>query len=77
VAPVIAPISYFEIEAFNRSTCAALSPWDVLLIRRIDDHARAIALGEANPTSQISARDGKGVAGMLRGLATRKKKGGG
>lgn len=75
VGPVIAPISYLEIEAFNRVTCAALTPWDVRVIRRIDDHARAVALGDANPTSQISAKDGRGVAGMLRGIAQRKKKG--
>lgn len=76
VAQVISPISFSEIEAFNRSTCAALTPWDIRLIRRVDDHVRAVALGEANPTSQINARDGKGIAGMLRGLAQRKKKGG-
>ncbi|MET4683743.1 phage tail assembly chaperone [Brevundimonas faecalis] len=74
VAPVVAPISYVEIEAFNRSTAAALAPWDVRLIRRIDDHVRAIVLGEANPSSQISVSDGKGVAGMLRGMAALKKK---
>lgn len=76
VGPVIGPITYAEIEAFNRSTAAGLTAWEVRLIRRIDDRVRSIALGEANPTSQINARDGKGVASMLRGLAKRKKKGG-
>lgn len=72
---MIAPISYLEIEAFNRITAAELSPWDVRVIRRLDDHARAVSLGDTNPTSQISAKDGRGVAGMLRGIAQRKKKG--
>lgn len=52
VAAAIAPITYAEIEAFNRATCAALSPWDVLLIRHVDDAVRAIALGaKPKPTS--------------------------
>jgi len=62
----------FEIEAFNRSTCAVLSPWDILLIRRIDDHARAVALGEANPSSQITARVSPGCFGDWRPAERRK-----
>ncbi len=31
------PISFTEIEAFNRITLAGLTPWDIALIRRIDD----------------------------------------
>ena len=76
VGPVIGPITYAEIAEFNRATLAGLTAWEVRLIRRLDDRVRSVALGEANPTSQISARDGGGVATMLRGLAKRKKKGG-
>lgn len=75
VAQVISPITWAEIEAFNAAALAGLTAWEKRLIRRIDDAVRAVALGEINPNSQISARNGKGVAGMLRGLAARKKKG--
>ncbi|WP_293826008.1 hypothetical protein [uncultured Brevundimonas sp.] len=74
MAQVISPITWAEIEAFNAAALAGLTAWEKRLIRRIDDAVRAVALGEINPTSQISARDGKGIAGMLRGLAMRKKK---
>jgi len=54
VAAAIAPISYAEIEAFNRSACAALSAWDVLLIRRVDDAIRAVALGVKSKPASIA-----------------------
>lgn len=73
VAQVISPITWSEIEAFNTAALAGLTAWEKRLIRRIDDAVRAVALGEINPNSQISARNGKGIAGMLRGLAARKK----
>lgn len=73
VAQVISPITWSEIEAFNGAALAGLTAWEKHLIRRVDDAVRAVALGECNPSSQISARNGKGVVGMLRGLAARKK----
>lgn len=57
MAAAIAPISYAEIEAFNRSACAALSAWDVLLIRRVDDAIRAVALVFGNRTNVGGAND--------------------
>lgn len=54
MAPAIAPISYAEIEAFNRSTCASLTAWDVLLIRRIDDAIRAASLGVKTKPASIA-----------------------
>lgn len=73
MAQVISPITWSEIEAFNGAALAGLTAWEKRLIRRVDDAVRAVALGELSPSSQINARNGKGIAGMLRGLAARKK----
>jgi len=75
IGPVLGAITYAEIAEFNRTTLSGLTAWEVRLIRRIDDRVRAVSLGEQFPTSQIDARNGKGVVSMLRGLAARKKGG--
>lgn len=49
------PITYAEIEAFNRLTFAGLGPWEVDLICRIDDVVLRIAMAQA-------ANGGKGEA---------------
>lgn len=74
-AQILAPITYAEIDAYNRTTLAGLTAWEVRLIRRIDTAVRAVSIGKVNPNSQISARDGKAVASMFRGIAKRRQRG--
>ena len=70
---VLAPITYGEIQAFNATTFAGLTAWEVALIRRIDDAVRSVSIQKMNPTGQIPVKNGAGVAGMLRGIAAQKK----
>lgn len=74
-APVIAPITWTEILAFDHGANAGLTSWERSLIRRVDDAVRRVAIGESAPSSQISARNASGVAGLFRTLKARKNKG--
>ncbi|MEH6697199.1 MAG: hypothetical protein V7672_00725 [Brevundimonas sp.] len=66
------PISYTEIEAFNRLTHASLSAWDIALIRRLDLAVMAI-LNPSKAPKTVSARDGKGVLALIREKAKPKE----
>ncbi len=67
------PVTYTEIEAFNRLTMAGLGPWEVDLICRVDDvvlrtiTAKA-ASGEAGETNLIPFSDGEGVKAFMTRL---------
>lgn len=50
--PIPAPISFFEIEAFRRTTLSDLSAADVALIRRLDQQFIRIASGVPDPSEQ-------------------------
>lgn len=69
------PISYTEIDAFNRCTAAGLTPWEIRLIRRVDDRMRSVAVGDADPTTVTGAKP-NGLFSLLRAKAeaSRKKK---
>lgn len=71
VGPVIGPITYAEIAAFNQSTQAALSARDVRLIRQIDERVRAVALGVFDPTPKAQRR---GLSSFLRQKAEQSRK---
>jgi len=59
------PISYTEIEAFNRLTHANLSAWDIALIRRLDLAVMAVLNPPKGPKT-VPARDGKRVLDLIR-----------
>lgn len=64
----VGPITWAEIGAYNRETCAALSVWDKKLIRRADDAYEAIRLGlKPKPTNVASMR-----ASLRAAIAARK-----
>lgn len=69
--PVIAPITFDEISAFNRETLAGLTAWEVLLIRRIDERVRAVSLGVFDPTPRHQRR---GIGAFLRAKAAEIRK---
>lgn len=69
----VGPITYSEIEAYDRLTHAQLTAWQVQLIRRLDIAERA----KTTPGSgkgEVSARDGQAVTALFRGLAAGKKR---
>lgn len=66
------PISFAEIEAFNRSTLAGLTVWEVKLIRRLDVAVMNILNPPKGPKT-VSARDGKGVIALIKSQAKPKK----
>jgi hypothetical protein len=79
------PISYQEIEAYARLTGAEIAPWEARAIRRLDDIALSTkrpkggkGAKERDPDVLVSAKDGAGVSGLLKGLAAKapKKKAG-
>lgn len=68
------PITYLEIGAFNRETCAGLSAWDKELIRDLDDLARGISAGQIDPaTCQPKKTNVAGLKATLRGVIAARK----
>lgn len=66
----IGPITFAEIDAYQRLTHAGLSAWDVRLIRRLDLATQAVKSGHApaGPT------DVKGMKATLRAAVARRAK---
>ena len=66
------PISFSEIEAFNRLTFARLGPWEVDVICRLDDVVLRIAMAQANGGKDeahlIPFDDGEGVKAFMTRL---------
>lgn len=68
------PITYQEIDAFNRLTCAGLGPWEVDLICRLDDEVLAAAQERINrgdgdqPTNTVSLNDAEGMRAFMTRL---------
>lgn len=50
--PSPAPITFAEIDAFNRLTLADLSVWEIGLIRRLDEQFIRIASGAPDPDAK-------------------------
>jgi len=69
----VGPITFAEIDAYQRLTHAGLSPWDVKLIRRLDNATQATKLGPA-PPSDTNPTDVGGLKAMLRSVAAQKAK---
>jgi len=70
------PVTYQEIEAYQRQTFAGLTAWQVALIRRVDDVILAvISRDTAKPApgepQEISGKDAQGVKALLRGMAAK------
>jgi len=68
------PISYQEIDAFNRLTCAGLGPWEVDLICRLDNEVMKAAAeqigkgGSQEPTNTADLSDAGGLKAFMQRL---------
>lgn len=65
------PITYTEIEAFNRLTMASIGPWEVDLICRLDDAVlRAVSAANSGGTEAhlVPFTDGEGVKAFMTRL---------
>lgn len=75
----IVPISYSEIDAYSRLMRVQMSPFEVRLIRLVDEACVAASSKKPNePTGKLrntaSARVGGEVANLFRGLGAKKRK---
>lgn len=75
----IIPISYSEIDAYSRLLRVQMAPFEVQLIRLVDEACVAASSAEKKPTegnlrASASAKDGHEVAELFRGLGAKKKK---
>lgn len=76
------PITFADIEAFQRLTLTGLSAWEVDVICQLDDAVLSAWAGEvkkAKPTAEpakaeVPVSDTKSMKALFRGLATRKRK---
>lgn len=66
----VGPISYREIDAYQRQSHAQLSAWDVALIRRMDIAVRAVISGSASQTDKTGTDVGS-MKATLRAAAAR------
>lgn len=75
VSMAVGPITYLEIYAYQATTHASLTAWEVATIRRIDTAIRAILVatsgtsGEAQP---IPITDAASLKAKLRGMSGKK-----
>lgn len=80
------PLTFLEMEAFERKTLVSLSAWEADLIMRLDNAVLdAIAGNSANapartsdgepaPPLEVTPDDTQGARALFRGLAARKAK---
>lgn len=72
------PISWLEIDAFSRGMDIDIDPWERSVIRRLDVAVLAVSdkKSKSGPTKQakmeVEAKDGQGVASLLRGFGKKK-----
>jgi hypothetical protein len=74
------PLTYLELEAYERKALVRLSAWETALIMRIDDAVLTVwagnrkpkPTGDAEPVA-IPTSDVTGMRSLFRGLATFKK----
>lgn len=76
----INPLTYLELEAYERKALNPLPAWETALIMRLDRTVRAtLAAEDKNDTSEadveVSVNDSAGVRGLLRGIGERFKHG--
>jgi hypothetical protein len=74
------PLTYQEVEAYERKSLARLSAWDVSVIMRLDDAVLGVwarnhksAPKPDAPAEPIPANDTVNMKAMFRGLATAKR----
>ncbi|WP_425468453.1 phage tail assembly chaperone [Phyllobacterium endophyticum] len=70
------PISFLEVEAFCRLTGALIDPWELSVIRRMDQAVLAIInkTGKHEPSeSQATAADVQEAKLRIRGAATNRR----
>lgn len=72
------PLTYQEIDTFDRRTFAGLSAWDIELICRLDDavlFASQEKAGKADrnaPHEPVPVDNVKGLKALFRGMAVKK-----
>jgi hypothetical protein len=73
------PITYQEVEAYERKALVRLSAWETDLLMRLDAAVLAVWAGNRNPAARpdepnepIPAENVKGLKALFRGLAIRK-----
>lgn len=66
------PITWTEIDAYNRATHALLTAWDARLIHRIDDAVLKVAAGSKGG-GEVSAKHGAAVSALFRGFSRKPK----
>ena len=77
----IGPITFLEIEAYQRLQLVSMTAWEVALLRRLDDAVRVVmsadTKGKAKPKpeaveTQIPADKPSMIKSLFRGIAARK-----
>jgi len=69
------PVTYLEIDAYQRLTFAGLTAWQIALIRRLDNALLAVFQRnsakptEDEPAAEVPVTDARALKGMFRGLA--------
>lgn len=72
---MLAPITYQEIEAYDRLTGASLEIWQVKLLRRIDDAVRQVSMNKGKGPPSISDVKGSLRAAVAARAAAKAAKG--
>jgi len=72
----INPLTYLELEAYERKAINRLPAWETALIMRLDRAVRATLAAEdkndkSEADTEVSINDGAGVRGLLSGIAAR------
>lgn len=73
IGMAVGPITYAEIAAYDALTLAGLGPWEVKLIRRLDQTLTAKKAPPKRDDGQIPMTDTKAVGSLLRGLKAKKE----
>ena len=74
------PLTYTELEAFERKALVRLSAWQADLIMRLDDAVLAVwnekarkATDRNEPTTELPVTDVSGLKAMFKATAERKR----
>ncbi len=76
----VGPITYLEIEAFQRTQLVKMTAWEVALLRCLDDAVRVAMANQAKPTKaapetltpDIPTSNTPALKTFFRGLAAQK-----
>lgn len=73
------PLTYQELEAFERKNLVCLSAWQADLIMRLDDavlavwNQKALRTGSDNQTTDIPVSDVEGIRAMVKARAAQRR----